>query len=45
MSIAFLKQIMDKDNTDLIWLAFREPLKYEFEPYGAHKVLGVREKM
>ena len=39
-----LKRILDRDNGDPVWLAYKEMLKYEFEPNWANNILGLREK-
>ena len=39
-----LKRILDRDNRDPVWLAYKEVLKYEFEPNWASNILGLREK-
>ena len=42
--LLYLKRILDRDNEDLVWLAYREMLKYEFEPNWANNSLGLRGK-
>ena len=42
--LVYLKRILDRDNTDPVWLAYREMLKYEFEPNWANNILGLLEK-
>ena len=42
--LLYLKRILDRDNRDPVWLAYREMLKYEFEPNWANDILGLREK-
>ena len=39
-----LKRILDGDNRDPVWLAYKEMLKYEFELNWANNILGLREK-
>ena len=39
-----LKRILDRDNRDPVWLAYKEMLKYEFEPNWANNILGLWEK-
>ena len=42
--LLYLERILDTNNTDPVWLEYREMLKYEFEPNWANNFLGLREK-
>ena len=44
MQLLHLKRILDRDNREPVWLAYKEMLKYEFEPNWANNILGLREK-
>ena len=43
--LLYLKRILDTDNRDTVWLAYREMLKYEFEPNWANNILGLKENI
>ena len=43
--LLYLKRLLDRDNRDPVWLAYREMLKYEFEPNSANKIPGWLEKI
>ena len=42
--LLYLKRILDGDNRDPVWLAYRKMLKYEFEPNWANNILCLRQK-